>query len=170
MRRKNKNGITEKRNDRKGKSEEIKISKHRLMLADFWRSWRDLNSRAGNPTYTLSRGAPSANLGTTPCYNRIKEISNLAERIGFEPTVPFGITGFQDQLHKPLGHLSKQALPPSIFQCLLIISEKKCFVKIKLPVRRKNRGGVLTDSSKAEASAKFPAFYEKTNDNNRRIF
>ena len=32
----------------------------------FWRSWRDLNSRAGNPTYTLSRGAPSANLGTTP--------------------------------------------------------------------------------------------------------
>ena len=109
MRRKNKNGITEKRNDRKGKSEEIKISKHRLMLADFWRSWRDLNSRAGNPTYTLSRGAPSANLGTTPCYNRIKEISNLAERIGFEPTVPFGITGFQDQLHKPLGHLSSSS-------------------------------------------------------------
>ena len=129
-----------------------------------------MNSRAGYPTYTLSRGAPSANLGTTPCYNRIKEISNLAERIGFEPTVPFGITGFQDQLHKPLGHLSKQALPPSIFQCLFIISEKKCFVKIKLPVCRKNRGGVLTDSSKAEASAKFPAFYEKTNDNNRRIF
>ena len=31
-----------------------------------WRRWRDLNSRAGNPTYTLSRGAPSANLGTSP--------------------------------------------------------------------------------------------------------
>ena len=30
----------------------------------------------------------------------------LAERVGFEPTVPFGITGFQDQLLKPLGHLS----------------------------------------------------------------
>ncbi len=162
MRKKNKNEITEKRNDRKGKSEEIKISKHQTILADFWRSWRDLNSRAGNPTYTLSRGAPSANLGTTPCYNRIKEISNLAERIGFEPTVPFGITGFQDQLHKPLGHLSKQALPPSIFQCLLIISEKKCFVKIKLPVCRKNRCRVLRDSVKAEASANFPAFYEKT--------
>ena len=31
----------------------------------------------------------------------------LAEKVGFEPTVPDGITGFQDQLHKPLGHLSK---------------------------------------------------------------
>ena len=30
----------------------------------------------------------------------------LAEREGFEPPVPCGITGFQDQLHKPLGHLS----------------------------------------------------------------
>ena len=30
----------------------------------------------------------------------------LAERVGFEPTVPFRITGFQDQLLKPLGHLS----------------------------------------------------------------
>ena len=121
MRRKNKNGITEKRNDRNGKSEEIKISKHQTMLADFWRSWRDLNSRAGNPTYTLSRGAPSANLGTTPCYNRIKEISNLAERIGFEPTVPFDITGFQDQLHKPLGHLSLSFIS---YFCIIAISGK----------------------------------------------
>ena len=31
----------------------------------------------------------------------------LAERVGFEPTVPCGITGFQDQLLKPLGHLSE---------------------------------------------------------------
>ena len=30
----------------------------------------------------------------------------LAEREGFEPPVPCGITGFQDRLHKPLGHLS----------------------------------------------------------------
>ena len=27
--------------------------------------------------------------------------------MGFEPTVPRGITGFQDQLLKPLGHLSE---------------------------------------------------------------
>ena len=30
----------------------------------------------------------------------------VAERVGFEPTAPFGVTGFQDRLHKPLGHLS----------------------------------------------------------------
>ena len=33
-------------------------------------------------------------------------IYNLAEREGFEPPVPFDITGFQDQRLKPLGHLS----------------------------------------------------------------
>ena len=30
----------------------------------------------------------------------------MAEGVGFEPTVPCGITGFQDQLLKPLGHPS----------------------------------------------------------------
>ena len=30
--------------------------------------------------------------------------------MGFEPTVPFRITGFQDQLHKPLGHPSTDSL------------------------------------------------------------
>ena len=30
----------------------------------------------------------------------------MAEKVGFEPTVPFDITGFQDRLLKPLGHLS----------------------------------------------------------------
>ena len=33
----------------------------------------------------------------------------LAERVGFEPTVPLSITGFQDRLLKPLGHLSLNA-------------------------------------------------------------
>ena len=33
-------------------------------------------------------------------------VKSLAERVGFEPTAPFGVTGFQDQLLKPLGHLS----------------------------------------------------------------
>ena len=36
-------------------------------------------------------------------------LNYLAEREGFEPPVPCGITGFQDQLHKPLGHLSSFA-------------------------------------------------------------
>ena len=36
-------------------------------FVSFWRRRRDLNSRAGlNPTYTLSRGASSANLSTSP--------------------------------------------------------------------------------------------------------
>ena len=39
-------------------------------------------------------------------------INYVAERVGFEPTVPFGITGFQDQLLKPLGHLSKMVTHP----------------------------------------------------------
>ena len=33
----------------------------------------------------------------------------LAERVGFEPTGPYRLTGFQDQLLKPLGHLSKKS-------------------------------------------------------------
>ncbi len=33
----------------------------------------------------------------------------LAESVGFEPTVPFGITSFQDWLLKPLGQLSMYA-------------------------------------------------------------
>ena len=69
-----------------------------------WRRRRDSNPRAGYPTYALSRGASSPTwvlLRVTYSIN-IK----LAERVGFEPTVPCGITGFQDQLLKPLGHLS----------------------------------------------------------------
>ena len=34
------------------------------------------------------------------------EYHSVAERVGFEPTVLCSITGFQDQLLKPLGHLS----------------------------------------------------------------
>ena len=34
----------------------------------------------------------------------------MAERVGFEPTAPCGVTGFQDQLLKPLGHLSMTVL------------------------------------------------------------
>ena len=43
---------------------------------------------------------------------------HLAERVGFEPTVPLSITGFQDQLLKPLGHLSTYF---AIFRSLLPI-------------------------------------------------
>ena len=36
----------------------------------------------------------------------MKNLLIMAERVGFEPTAPCGVTGFQDQLLKPLGHLS----------------------------------------------------------------
>ena len=45
----------------------------------------------------------------------------MAEGVGFEPTVPCGITGFQDQLHKPLGH-------PSVSDTFNIISTANPFV------------------------------------------
>ena len=59
------------------------------------------------PAYSLSRGAPYSHLGTSPQLY-VKRLARfiLAEREGFEPPVPCGITGFQDRLHKPLGHLS----------------------------------------------------------------
>ena len=43
----------------------------------------------------------------------------MAERVGFEPTAPCGVTGFQDQLLKPLGHLSIMVL---LYQIGSIIS------------------------------------------------
>lgn len=41
----------------------------------------------------------------------------MAERVGFEPTAPCGVTGFQDQLLKPLGHLSIFNYYPTILPC-----------------------------------------------------
>ena len=52
------------------------------MTIKLWRRRRDLNPRAGFPTYTLSRGASSANLSTSP--NIIYEIESVAERQRFE--------------------------------------------------------------------------------------
>ena len=58
------------------------------------------------PAYSLSRGAPSATWVLLHGYIAGVMLNYMAEREGFEPPVPCGITGFQDQLHKPLGHLS----------------------------------------------------------------
>ena len=55
-----------------------------------WRRKRDLNPRAGYPTYSLSRGAPSAS------WVFLLNFTYMAERKGFEPLVPCGITSFQD--------------------------------------------------------------------------
>lgn len=39
-----------------------------------------------------------------------RSVERMAERVGFEPTARCRVTGFQDQLLKPLGHLSKKCL------------------------------------------------------------
>ena len=39
----------------------------------------------------------------------------MAEGMGFEPMAPYGVTGFQDQLLKPLGH-------PSILKTVQFLS------------------------------------------------
>ncbi|HBD87572.1 MAG TPA: hypothetical protein DC021_01390, partial [Tyzzerella sp.] len=43
-------------------------------------------------------------------------------RVGFEPTAPYGITGFQDQLLKPLGHLSMK------FSCFFLRSDLDYYI------------------------------------------
>ena len=58
-------------------------------------------------TYSLSRGAPSATWVLLQEELIVKMLFlHLTEKVGFEPTAPFGVTGFQDRLLKPLGHLS----------------------------------------------------------------
>ena len=57
--------------------------------------------------YTNTNGLANRPLQPLEYFSRL---NNMAERVGFEPTAPFGVTGFQDQLLKPLGHLSKTVL------------------------------------------------------------
>ena len=89
------------------------------LLKKLKRRRRDLNPRAALTTYSLSRGAPSASLGTSPncptqsllifseafyiisrCFSFVKNFFHLfsfstAERVGFEPTRPCGQTVFK---------------------------------------------------------------------------
>ncbi len=95
------------------------------MYLFFWRRRRDSNSRTSFPAYSLSRGAPSTYLGTSP-YIKFSVPSILQgrpmkatghwwrcfagdgmwrRRWDSNPRL-FRVTGFQDQLLKPLGHLS----------------------------------------------------------------
>ena len=76
-----------------------------LHLVKNWRRRRDSNPRTGLIQPNPLAGDP---LEPLEYFSII-----LAERVGFEPTVPLSITGFQDQLLKPLGHLSKFYGDPS---------------------------------------------------------
>ena len=78
---------------------------------DHQRRRRDLNPRAAINDLLPFQGSPFSLLGTSPnklTYKRylISIQADTAEKVGFEPTAPCGVTGFQDQLLKPLGHLS----------------------------------------------------------------
>ncbi len=54
----------------------------------------------------LFRGSYAVKSEKAPESLTISVLFNLAERVGFEPTVRCRITSFQDWLLKPLGHLS----------------------------------------------------------------
>ena len=73
-----------------------------------------MNPRAAINDLLPFQGSPFSHLGTSPAelLKRIQFIELLleTEKVGFEPTAPFGVTGFQDRLLKPLGHLSKRCL------------------------------------------------------------
>ena len=73
-----------------------------------------MNPRAAINDLLPFQGSPFSHLGTSPaefikCIQFI-ELLLETEKVGFEPTAPFGVTGFQDRLLKPLGHLSKRCL------------------------------------------------------------
>ena len=59
------------------------------------------------PTHGFTPSTPLAGEPLRPLGYFSIAYDILAEREGFEPPVPFGITGFQDQRLQPLGHLSK---------------------------------------------------------------
>ena len=72
-----------------------------------------MNPRAAINDLLPFQGSPFNLLGTSPSITKLYHrylyyIKYLyqTEKVGFEPTAPFGVTGFQDQLLKPLGHLS----------------------------------------------------------------
>ena len=53
----------------------------------------------------------------------------MAERVGFEPTAHCCVTGFQDRLLKPLGHLSK-----NLSESVIIITDGQCIVNVYFAV------------------------------------
>ena len=89
---------------------------YELMCADAQRRRRDLNPRAAINDLLPFQGSPFSRLGTSPmlnsysCIKLNSVVRTETEKVGFEPTAPFGVTGFQDRLLKPLGHLSTRLL------------------------------------------------------------
>ena len=73
--------------------------------------------------YTNPNGLANRPLQPLEYFSRLIKIVCqifMAERVGFEPTAPCGVTGFQDQLLKPLGHLSIMS-STSLLEFLLVM-------------------------------------------------
>ena len=88
-----------------------------------------MNPRAAINDLLPFQGSPFSLLGTSPnkLTNKRYSISipvDTAEKVGFEPTAPCGVTGFQDQLLKPLGHLSVY------FAFMLYLSSTKLIINL----------------------------------------
>ena len=83
--------------------------------ADFAPTWRrrgDSNPRTVLPAYSLSRGAPYSHLGTS-AWLQVENLfdfgRNKWRREWDSNPRLLRVTGFQDQLLKPLGHLSRSS-------------------------------------------------------------
>ena len=76
------------------------FSEHIFFMFLLWRRRRDSNSRANFLTYSLSRGAPS------PAWVLLRINIKLWRRGRDSNSWLLRVTGFQDQLLKPLGHPS----------------------------------------------------------------
>ena len=100
----------------------IKDKRHTLLGMPFaWRRRGDLNPRDGHPPYSLSRGASSpleyfSTVKIFCVYSLRSRHGKTCSGAGALDIIwrrerdsnprPFRVPGFQDRLHKPLGHLS----------------------------------------------------------------
>ena len=105
---------------------------------------------------------------------------NVAERVGFEPTARCRVTGFQDRLLKPLGHLSESSLCIITFLYKIAIRKYKnlkiegckalyriltCFKNSKIcallfrPLEFKGEVARRAGGGLSQALLRFPFFY-----------
>ena len=117
--------------------------KRRRSKADFaptWRRRRDLNPRDGFPPYSLSRGAPSATWVLLRVRIRNREVRKWRREWDSNPRL-LRVTGFQDRLLTPLGHLSTSdsitAHEVSYHRDRSLSRRNRFFREIFLPLRRK---------------------------------
>ena len=82
-----------------------KKRRSKVNFAPTWRRRRDSNPRTDFSVYSLSRGAPYSHLGTSATINSASSGKRWRREWDSNPRL-LRVTGFQDRLLKPLGHLS----------------------------------------------------------------